>query len=53
MQTDSWGIVSLWGPKVRSPWVNTFIDHTELFFLTVKMQNVSCDGFRSRVSVRP
>jgi len=20
--TDSWGLVSLWGPKVRSSWVN-------------------------------
>jgi len=30
MHTDSWGLVLLWGPKVRSPWVNMLINHTEL-----------------------
>jgi len=32
---------SLWGPKLRSPWINIFMI---FFFENAKMQNVSCDG---------
>jgi len=56
MHTDSWWLVSPWGPKLRSPpspWGNKLVNHTEwdLFLNVKKCRNFSVMG-RFRGSVR-
>jgi len=41
MHTDSWGLVSLWGPNMSK---HAYKSYRIIIFLNVKMQNVSYDG---------